>query len=90
MDFAYVSSCVAVVKQLFDQAKTQVIRAIKGEDDITIFSMLKQQENGYSLIVEFARLKSFEKRKAFWEGKKYKFESFKQKTVRRNKPYKVS
>ncbi|CAC5425217.1 unnamed protein product [Mytilus coruscus] len=82
--------CVAVLKQCFDSAKSQVIRAIRGENDVNIFAMLRQQENEYSLIVEFALLKSFEEKKMRWENKGYRLESFKRKSVQKNKPYMIS
>lgn len=72
-----------------DEAKTQVIRAIRGENNIKIFAMLKHQQNEYSLIVEFALLKSFEERQKHWEKMEYKLESYVEETVRKNKPYKV-
>lgn len=82
-------SCIAVLRDFVETAKTQVIRAIRGENDVNIFAMLRQQENEYSLIVEFALLKSFQEKKMRWENKGYQLESFKQVLVQKNKPYMV-
>ncbi|XP_071178392.1 uncharacterized protein [Mytilus edulis] len=82
--------CVAVLKQCIETAKRQVICALTGENDVTIFAMLRQQENEYSLIVEFSLLKSFEEKKRRWENKGYQLESFKRKSVQKNKPYLIS
>ncbi|CAC5396357.1 unnamed protein product [Mytilus coruscus] len=85
-----IKCCVAVVKKFLDEAKTQVIRKIRGEHDIKIFAMLKHQQNEYSVIVGFALLKSFEERQKYWEKMEYKLESYVEETVRKNKPYKIS
>lgn len=82
-------SCVAVLKQCIETAKRQVICALTGENDVTIFAMLRQQENEYSLIIEFSLLKSFGEKKRRWENKGYQLESFKRKSVQKNKPYLV-